>query len=86
MRPVFFMPNLTSRPQRTAGQSQAANLLARRISERTHLGLEAYWNLRPHALETDYGWKQTAPVPGVMKNVSVAECAGRERTTGNSNP
>ena len=51
-----------------------------RISERTHVGLEAYWNLRPHALETDYGWKQAAPVPGVMKNVSLAvrNVLGRE--------
>ena len=51
-----------------------------RISERTHVGLEAFWNLRPHTIETEYGWKYAAPVPGVMKNVSVAvrNVLGRE--------
>ena len=51
-----------------------------RISERTHVGLEAFWNLRPHTLGSEYGWNQAAPPPGVMKNVSVAvrNVLGRE--------
>jgi hypothetical protein len=43
-----------------------------RISKRTHIGLETFWNPRPHAPKDEYGWNQTTLPPGVMKNVSLA--------------
>lgn len=43
-----------------------------RVAERTYVGLETFWNLRPQTLDFDYGWSQAAPPPGVMKSVSVS--------------
>jgi hypothetical protein len=46
--------------------------LSCRVAERTYVGLEVFWNLRPQTLDFDFGWSQTAPPPGAMKSLSVS--------------